>query len=149
MIAAEVHQDSRSDTRAVFDLTLAGTVNNSGPVVTVSSPAPGGALKTSTVTLKGLCTSADGPVAITVGGTQSQLLGSPCVSNGWTATATLGDGPYTVTASQTDANNVTGSTGAIPFTVDTVAPTVAITAPTGGIVLAAGHSRDHRVLLHG
>ena len=137
-IAAEVHQDSRSDTRAVFDLTLAGTVNNSGPVVTVSSPAPGGALKSSPVTIKGLCTSADGNVAVTVGGGQALLLSTPCVSNGWTVTAALGDGAYTVTASQTDANNVTGSTGAIPFTVDTAAPTVAITAPTGGVALAAG-----------
>ena len=60
-IAAEVHQDAHSDSRAVFDLSLAGTVNNSGPVVTVSSPTPGAALKTSPVTLKGICTSADGP----------------------------------------------------------------------------------------
>ena len=137
-IAAEVHQDSRNDTRAVFDLTLSGTVNSSGPVVTISSPAPNGALRTSPVALTGLCTSADGNVTVTVGGAASTVLGAPCVANGWTASAPLADGAYTVAASQTDGSGVTGSTGAIPFTVDTVTPAVAVTAPTDGVTLASG-----------
>ena len=73
------------------------------------------------MTLKGLCTSADGDGR----GhgrrrAAAAALAAPCVSNGWTVTRPLGDGAYTVTASQTDGNGVTGSTGAIPFTVDTV-----------------------------
>ena len=137
-IAAEVHQDSRSDSRAVFDLELSGAVNSTGPVVTVSSPAPNGSLRQSPVALTGLCTSADGPVTITVGGATATVLTTPCVANGWTVSTALGDGAYTLTASQTDGNGVTGSTGAIPFTVDTAAPAVAITAPTGGVTLASG-----------
>ena len=58
--------------------------------------------------------------------------------NGWNVTAPLADGSYTVTAAQTDANGTTGSTGAIPFTVDTSVPVVTLTAPTAGVTLAAG-----------
>ena len=138
VIAAEVHQDSRRDKHSAFDLELTGTVDTSGPVVTVSSPTSGGALTHDPATLAGLCTSAAGPVTVTIGGAAPGVLSAPCVVNGWNVTAPLADGSYTVTAAQTDANSTTGSTGAIPFTVDTSVPVVTLTAPTAGVTLAAG-----------
>ena len=137
VIAAEVHQDAKSDTRSVFDLELQSTVTSAAPVVTITAPAGGSTVKAPT-TLSGLCTTAAGSVWVNLTGTQSGLLTAACVANEWTTTTTLPDGTYSATATQTDASNQTGTSAATAFTVDTVAPVVTIDAPTNGAVVAAG-----------
>jgi hypothetical protein len=137
VVAAEVHQDAKSDTRSVFDLELQSTVASAAPVVTITAPAGGSTVKAPT-TLAGLCTSGAGSVWVNLTGTQSGLVTAACVANEWTATTTLPDGTYSATATQTDASNQTGTSAATTFTVDTIAPVVTIDTPVNGAVVAAG-----------
>ncbi|MGZ6997003.1 MAG: OmpL47-type beta-barrel domain-containing protein [Acidimicrobiia bacterium] len=132
VIAAEVHQDARSDTRAVFDLELTSTATNNGPVVTVTSPANSGYLTTAPATITGLCTTSAGTVTVSVTGAQSSTLSSPCVTNEWSVTAPLADGSYAVSAAQTDSSGATGTSPTVSFTVDTAAPTVTLETPAPG-----------------
>ena len=121
VIAAEVHQDSKSDTRGVFDLELQSTVASTAPIVTITAPASG-SFATTPTTVSGLCTAAAGTVTVNITGTQPTIITAPCVANDWSVSTTLPDGPYSATASQTDASSQTGTSAASAFTVDSVAP---------------------------
>jgi len=132
VIAAEVHQDSKTDTHAVFDLDLRAVASSSAPIVTVTTPTANGFLHTNPATITGLCTTADGTVTATVTGTATVTLTSACVSNEWSVTTPLTDGAHSVTATQTDPAAVTGTSPATAFTVDTVAPVVTLDTPTPG-----------------
>ena len=137
VIAAEVHQDAKSDTRGVFDLDLAATVSPSSvPVVTIASPTAG-ALVTSPTTISGTCTAAAGTVTISLTGAQPGTLTTACDAGTWTASSPLGDGSYSATASQTDGSGTTGTSPATSFTVDSAAPVVTITTPAAGAILAS------------
>ena len=58
----------------------------------------------------------------------------------WTTSVTLaGDGPHSLTATDTDAAGNTGTSAPITYTLDTVAPTVAI-GSTGGVTTTPGQT---------
>ncbi len=66
----------------------------------------------------------------TVGGVTTQI-GTATVGSGgvWTTTVTLsGDGAHSIVAQDTDAAGNTGTSTAVVFTLDTLAPTVAISS---------------------
>ena len=52
-----------------------------------------------------------------------------------TAPGPLPDGPYSVSAAQTDVDGHTGTTPARNFTVDTAPPVVTVDSPASGVVL--------------
>jgi hypothetical protein len=138
VIAAELHQDAKSDTRAVFDLELRSTVSSATPVVTLNVPANNGYVKTTSTTLSGLCTTSAGTVTVNLSGAQTSILTTPCVANEWNVVTPLGDGGYAAVASQTDSGTgLVGTSASSSFTVDTVAPVVTLDSPTAGVTLGA------------
>ncbi len=135
VIAAELHQDAKSDTRGVFDLELSATQASTAPVVTISTPANAAAVKAPT-TLAGLCTTSAGTVTVNVNGAQPVILTAACVANEWTTSTSLADGGYSAVASQT-AGTTTGTSSAVAFTVDRVAPVVTLDSPANGTILGS------------
>ncbi|NOJ92667.1 OmpA family protein [Corallococcus coralloides] len=108
------------------------TVDTTGPTVAISTPANNstvGANVTVTGTTAGGATSVTvsfqgtdyGPIAVDASGSWSQALPGP-----------LANGTYTVTAVAVDAVGNTSTTATSTFTVNTAAPTVAITSPVNG-----------------
>ncbi|MDQ1466311.1 MAG: hypothetical protein QOH10_726, partial [Actinomycetota bacterium] len=133
---------SLADGQYSAQATQAGTVGTSNtvhftidtvqPVVTVTSPANGSFRNTSSNSFSGACTTGDGNVTVTIGGTASSTLSAACNNGSWTTSTSLSDGPYTVSASQTDAAGNTGTSATNNFTVDTVPPVVTVTSPANG-----------------
>ncbi len=90
-----------------------------------------------TQTISGTVAAGEAAVGGTVylydnGGTTA--IGTATVGSGgmWTTTVTLsGDGAHTIVAQDTDAAGNTGTSTALIFTLDTIAPTVAITSSGG------------------
>jgi hypothetical protein len=109
------------------------TVDTTAPTVTLSAPANNGYATTSTPTFSGTCSSTDGNVTVTVkqAGSTKQTRTATCSGGNYSVVASpaLTDGAYTAQASQTDAALNTGTSGSNAFTIDTVAPTVGLTAP--------------------
>jgi hypothetical protein len=139
VLAVETHQDSRTDARAVFDLELLSTTPRLAPVLTVAGPQQESYVASATPTINGLCTTGAGPVTVSITGTGAATLSANCDANLWSVDvpAALPDGPYTVVASQTDADGHTGTTPGRDFTIDTVAPVVAVSSPAQDMVLGA------------
>ncbi len=135
VIAAELHQDSKSDTRGVFDLELKATVVSTAPVVTLTAPANTANVSAPT-TFSGLCTTSAGTVTVNVTGATPAILTAPCVANEWSTSSTLPDGGYAAVASQT-AGTSTGTSSTTNFTVDSTAPVVTLDSPVTGTVLAS------------
>ncbi|WP_338280958.1 adventurous gliding motility protein AgmC [Corallococcus caeni] len=111
------------------------TVDTTAPVVAITTPANGstvGANVTVTGTASGGATSVTvtfqgtnyGPIPVDASGNWSQALPGP-----------LANGSYTVTAVAVDAVGNTSPTATSTFTVNTAAPTVAITTPANGSTL--------------
>ncbi|WP_244239108.1 adventurous gliding motility protein AgmC [Corallococcus carmarthensis] len=111
------------------------TVDTTAPVVAITTPANGstvGANVTVTGTASGGATSVTvsfqgtnyGPIPVDASGNWSQALPGP-----------LANGTYTVTAVAVDAVGNTSPTATSTFTVNTAAPTVAITTPANGSTL--------------
>ncbi len=110
----------------------------------VAIAGSGGLTNQKTVTISGTATE---PTASQVVGTTVSLydngsttaLGTATVKAGvsgglptWSATVTLsGDGTHSIVASDTDLSRLTGSSAPVVYTLDTVAPTVAITTAGG------------------
>ena len=120
------------------------TVDANAPVVTLTSPAGGALLKSSSQSLSGAAASApwDDPsvtVAIHEGDSLSGKLeasGSAPVSGGkWSYGSHLSTGEYTAQVSQTDQAGHTGTSSAVTFRVDATAPVVTLTSPTAGALL--------------
>ncbi len=114
------------------------------PVVTVTSPAEGAVLKTSTPTLTGAAGAEpwDEPVKVTIHAGDSvagsvAASGSASMNNGtWSYSAPhLSDGVYTAQAKQRDEVGDTGTSGAVTFTLDANAPLVTLGSPSNGAVL--------------
>ena len=113
------------------------TVDTTPPTVSITAPV-GGALLNGTTTVTANATDSVG-----VTGVQFKLdgtnLGSvvtgagPVYSTSWNA-ATATNGPHTLTAVATDAAGNTASSS-VSVTVDTVPPTVSMTAPISGALL--------------
>ncbi len=105
-------------------------------VVSITAPAPGSSSADATPTIAG--TAAEGPVTV-----ELSQAGAPVASFAFPATATaagtfavdaptpLTDGGWTVVARQASAAGLQESTP-VTFTVDTVAPAVALAAPAEG-----------------
>ena len=120
------------------DTDAAGNTGTSAPVVstldtvapTVSISTTGATTNQATHTVSGTVTAGEAAVGATVSlydnGTQ---IGTATVGSGgaWSTDITLsGDGGHSIVAKDTDAAGNTGSSTPVVFTLDTVAPTVAI-----------------------
>ncbi len=111
------------------------TLDTLAPTVAITSS--GGLTNDATQTISGSVAAGEAAVGGTVylydnGGTTA--IGTATVGSGgaWTTTVTLsGDGAHTIVAQDTDAAGNTGSSTAVVFTLDTIAPTVAITSAAG------------------
>lgn len=137
VLAVEVHQDTRTDVRSVFDLELLSTTPRLAPVLTVAAPQQESYLSDASPSIAGLCTTEAGAVTVTIVGPVTETATTSCVANLWSLTppTPLVDGPYSVSAAQTDADGHTGTTPARVFTVDTTAPVVTVDSPAAGVVL--------------
>ena len=113
------------------------------PVVTVTSPAEGALLKTSTPALTGAAGAEpwDEPVKVAIheGGSLSGEVvasGGASMHNGtWSYSPHLSDGVYTAQATQRDEVGITGTSAPVTFTVDAAAPGVTLSSPSDGAVL--------------
>ncbi|MCY1043439.1 Ig-like domain-containing protein [Corallococcus sp. bb12-1] len=109
------------------------TVDQTAPAVAISTPANGSIINTPTVTVTGTTSggasfvtltfdnTSYGPIAVDASGNWSYALPGP-----------LSEGPYTVTATSTDAAGNESPTATSSFTLDLTAPTVAISTPANG-----------------
>jgi hypothetical protein len=122
------------------------SVDTGAPAVTVTQPADGSMVSTATPVLSGTAGDATGDgssveVSVYVGGTATgtpaQRMSAARVGTTWSVqVGTLADGAYTVQAVQTDAAGNTGRSASSRFMVDTSAPSVAVTEPPAGAVVA-------------
>ncbi|WP_223636389.1 Ig-like domain-containing protein [Corallococcus sp. EGB] len=128
-----VATDAAGNTSTPDSVTF--TVDQTAPTVAITTPANGstvGANVTVTGTTAGGATSVTvsfqgtnyGPIPVDASGNWSQALPGP-----------LANGTYTVTAVAVDAAGNTSTTASSTFTVNTAAPTVAITTPANGSTL--------------
>ena len=119
------------------------TVDTIAPTVTLDTPAAGW-VTTSTPVLSGAASSAPGDASsvtvrlhtgASVGGAVVRTFSAPIGGSGWTITpgSAIADGTYTAQAVQTDAAANVGNSGTVTFTIDTVTPTVTVSAPLAGI----------------
>ncbi|MCJ9731324.1 Ig-like domain-containing protein, partial [Bradyrhizobium sp. PRIMUS42] len=118
------------------------TLSTTGPTVTESLVSDTGTSATDHVTASpalsgtGLVNTV---VHLTIDGVLSTSTATTDAQGAWSFTPTgLADGPHTIVASQTDTFGNTGS-ASLNFTLDTTAPTVAITS-TGGPVNQASQT---------
>ncbi|NBC40581.1 OmpA family protein [Corallococcus exiguus] len=115
--------------------TTTFTVDQTPPVVAISTPIDGAVLNTPNVTVTGTSTDAAfvtltfdgasyGPISVDASGNWSFALPGP-----------LAEDTYTVTATATDAAGNTSTPDSSTFTVDLTAPTVAISSPADGAII--------------
>ncbi|NNC02241.1 OmpA family protein [Corallococcus exiguus] len=115
--------------------TTTFTVDQTPPVVAISTPLDGAILNTPNVTVTGTSTDAAfvtltfdgasyGPISVDASGNWSFALPGP-----------LAEDTYTVTATATDAAGNTSTPDSSTFTVDLTAPTVAISSPADGAII--------------
>src|SRR5208283_2097647 len=123
------------------DTDAAGNTGTSGAAAfTLDTQAPTVAITTAGVTTNQAAQTISGTVTTTEAAAGSTVtlydngtqIGTASLSNGaWSTTVTLSEGSNSITAKDTDAAGNTGTSGAAAFTLDTQAPTVAIT--TAGV----------------
>lgn len=114
------------------------------PVLTITSPTTGSVLTTNKPTFKWTITDDDSgvdPSTIKIkidSTTVSDGITKTATSNGYTCTytpsAALSDGNHTFTISASDYDGNAGDTKSATITIDTVAPSLNITAPAEGLV---------------
>ena len=121
---------------------VAFTVDTAGPVPSITAPAAASSTNSATPTLSGTAGTAGGDLAtITVrvysgastAGTLLQTRTATASAGAWSVAATTlpSNGQYTVQATQSDAAGNAGTSAAVTFTYDTVAPAVpTVTAPS-------------------
>ncbi len=115
---------------AAFGNTV--TLDTAAPVVAIASP--GGLTNQPAQTISGTVDAADAGTTVTImDGTT--VLGTATVGGDgtWSSAVTLtGQGTHTIVATDTDAAGNTGTSSTVGFTLDTIAPVVAISS-TGGL----------------
>ncbi|HVM04551.1 MAG TPA: Ig-like domain-containing protein [Acidimicrobiales bacterium] len=131
------------------------TVDNTAPAPTLTSPASGDTVRTTTPALSGAAGNAGGDSAnVTVliypgtgtGGTPVQTKTATRSGSSWSTTAdALATGTYTAQATQTDSAGNTGTSAASTFTVPPFAPTNVVLANNSGTAGTA--SRDDTVAI--
>lgn len=112
------------------------------PVISITAPSAGAYITNTTPTIEFSVTDADsgvnsGTIAVTIDGTAISSVTKTAITGGYKCTCTpaaLKDGAHTisVTASDNDGNAASAKTSS--FTVDTVPPTLSVTAPTDGLI---------------
>ncbi len=118
-------------------------VNTVPPTVTLTSPVNGSATNHDQPTFSGAAGTAPGDSSsVTVDvyegsaafGSPVQTLAATVSAGSWSvqASSALTDGTYTAQATQTDDAGNTGTSSSNTFTIDTVPPTVTLTAPANG-----------------
>ncbi len=122
------------------------TINTKGPAVVLTNPANGSYTGNDQPTFSGSAGTAAGDAStVTVNvyagssatGAALQTLGAAVSSGSWSVqiSSTLSDGTYTAQAVQSNSGGSVGVSSPATFTVDTTAPAITLTAPTGGAVL--------------
>lgn len=111
------------------------------PVVSISSPSSGAYLTSTTPTIEFTVTDADSGVAsakITLDGTEITSVTKTAIAGGYKYTCTpataLKDGKHTISITATDNDGNTSAAKTSTFTVDTVPPTLSITAPADKLI---------------
>lgn len=111
------------------------------PVVSISSPSSGAYLTSTTPTIEFTVTDADSGVAsakITLDGTEITSVTKTAIAGGYKYTCTpataLKDGKHTISITATDNDGNTSTAKTSTFTVDTVPPTLSITAPADKLI---------------
>lgn len=112
------------------------------PVISITAPSSGAYITNTTPTIEFTVTDEDSGVssetiAVTIDGTAISSVTKTAITGGYKCTCTpaaLKDGAHTisVTASDNDGNAASAKTSS--FTVDTVPPTLSVTAPTDGLI---------------
>lgn len=112
------------------------------PVISITAPSAGAYITNTTPTIEFTVTDADsgvssGTIAVTIDGTAISSVTKTAITGGYKCTCTpaaLKDGAHTisVTASDNDGNAASAKTSS--FTVDTVPPTLSVTAPAEGLI---------------
>lgn len=111
------------------------------PVVSISSPSSGAYLTSTTPTIEFTVTDSDSGVAsakITLDGTEITSVTKTAITGGYKYTCTpdtaLKDGKHTISITATDNDGNTSAAKTSTFTVDTVPPTLSITAPADKLI---------------
>ena len=106
------------------------------PVVSISSPSSGAYLTSTTPTIEFTVIDADSGVAsakITLDGAEITSVTKTAITGGYkytcTPTTALKDGKHTISITATDNDGNTSAAKTSTFTVDTVPPTLSVTAP--------------------
>lgn len=112
------------------------------PVISITAPSSGAYITNTTPTIEFTVTDEDSGVssetiAVTIDGTAISSVTKTAITGGYKCTCTpaaLKDGEHTisVTASDNDGNAASAKTSS--FTVDTVPPTLSVTAPAEGLI---------------
>ena len=109
------------------------TIDTNAPAVAITDPADNSSTNDNTPTVSGTA-EVGAAVTVTITDNNGNVVETqnPTVdgSGNWTFDASaLADGDYTITATATDAAGNNGMATGVTFTVDTTAPTTAITTP--------------------
>ncbi|UQR65125.1 Ig-like domain-containing protein [Bradyrhizobium sp. C-145] len=114
-------------------------VDKTAPTVAITSS--GGLTNQASQTIAGTVDVADAGSTVKIFDGTTQIGTATVGANGaWSTSVTLsGQGQHTLTATDTDAAGNTGTSNAVVFTLDTVAPTVAITS-SGGLTNQASQT---------
>ena len=111
------------------------------PVISITAPSSGAYITNTTPSIEFTVTDADSGVAsakITLDGTEITSVTKTAVTDGYKYTckpeAALKDGAHTLSVTATDNDGNTSAAKTSSFTVDTVPPTLSITAPADKLI---------------
>lgn len=111
------------------------------PVISITAPSSGAYITNTTPPIEFTVTDADSGVAsiaVTLDGTAISSITKTAVTGGYKCTckpaSALKDGSHTISITATDNDGNTPAAKTSTFTVDTVPPTLSITAPAEGLV---------------
>ena len=111
------------------------------PVISITAPSAGAYITNTTPSIEFTVTDADSGVAsiaVTLDGAAISSITKTAVTGGYKCTckpaSALKDGSHTISVTATDNDGNTSAAKTSTFTVDTVPPTLSITAPAEGLV---------------
>lgn len=112
------------------------------PVISITAPSAGAYITNTTPTIEFSVTDADsgvnsGTIAVTIDGTAISSVTKTAITGGYKCTCTpaaLKDGAHTISVTASDNDGNAASAKRSSFTVDTVPPTLSVTAPTDGLI---------------
>ena len=112
------------------------------PVISITAPSSGAYITNTTPTIEFTVTDEDSGVssetiAVTIDGTAISSVTKTAITGGYKCTCTpaaLKDGAHTISVTASDNDGNTASAKTSSFTVDTVPPTLSVTAPAEGLI---------------